>query len=60
VQASVDAITPDTVVKYLFTSGSTGVPKPAPITQGMLCATMVMHAHTVRRPPDMPEAVLLE
>lgn len=60
VQASVDAITPDTVAKYLFTSGSTGVPKAVPITQGMLCATMAMHAHTVRRTPDMPEAVLLE
>lgn len=60
VAASVAAITPDTVAKYLFTSGSTGVPKAVPLTQHMLCATMAMHAHTVRRTPDMPEAVLLE
>lgn len=60
VAASVEAITPDTVAKYLFTSGSTGVPKAVPLTQHMLCATMAMHAHTVRRTPGMPEAVLLE
>jgi feruloyl-CoA synthase len=29
---------PDTVGKYLFTSGSTGMPKPAPQTQGAMCA----------------------
>lgn len=28
----------DTVAKYLFTSGSTGMPKPVPQTQGMMCA----------------------
>jgi feruloyl-CoA synthase len=31
-----------------------------PITQQMLCTTMAMHAHTVQRTDDMPEAVLLE
>jgi len=60
VAASVAAIRPETVAKYLFTSGSTGVPKAVPITQQMLCTTMAMHAHTVRRTDDMPEAVLLE
>ncbi|KCZ90088.1 AMP-binding protein [Hyphomonas johnsonii] len=28
----------DTVGKYLFTSGSTGLPKPVPTTQGAMCA----------------------
>ena len=56
VDASVAAIRPETVGKYLFTSGSTGVPKAVPITQHMLCSTMAMHAQTVRRTPDMPEA----
>ena len=59
-QASIDAIEADTVAKYLFTSGSTGVPKAVPITQRMLCATMAMHAHTVGRDPQTPESVLLE
>lgn len=60
VAASVAAIRPEVVAKYLFTSGSTGVPKAVPITQHMLCATMAMHAHTVRRSADQPESVLLE
>lgn len=60
VSASVDAISGDDVAKYLFTSGSTGVPKAVPVTQRMLCATMAMHAHTVRRTPETPAAVLLE
>lgn len=59
-QASLDAIEPATVAKILFTSGSTGGPKAVPITQGMLCATMAMHAHTVARDPAAPESVLLE
>ena len=57
---SVAAITHDTVAKYLFTSGSTGVPKAVPITQRMLCATMRMHAQTIGRAPESPASVLLE
>jgi feruloyl-CoA synthase len=37
VHASMDAITDADVTKYLFTSGSTGMPKAVPQTQGMLC-----------------------
>ncbi|MEM1149568.1 MAG: AMP-binding protein [Pseudomonadota bacterium] len=28
----------DTIAKYLFTSGSTGMPKPVPTTQGAMCS----------------------
>lgn len=59
-QRSIDAIGADTVAKYLFTSGSTGVPKAVPITQHMLCVTTAMHAHTVGRDPQTPASVLLE
>lgn len=59
-QASVDAIEPGTVGKYLFTSGSTGVPKAVPVTQAMLCATTAMHAMTVGYDAEAPESVLLE
>lgn len=31
-------LTDDSVAKYLFTSGSTGMPKPVPQTQGSMCA----------------------
>lgn len=31
-------LTDDSVAKYLFTSGSTGMPKPVPTTQGAMCA----------------------
>ena len=58
--ASLDAISPDTVAKILFTSGSTGVPKAVPVTQRMLCATMAMHAANVARSDDAPDSVLLE
>ena len=59
-EASLQAIDHDTIAKYLFTSGSTGVPKAVAITQGMLCQTMAMHAHTVGFDEMAPESVLLE
>lgn len=40
VRASMDAITHDTVGKYLFTSGSTGMPKGVLQTHGMMCAVV--------------------
>ena len=59
-QDSIAEINHATVAKYLFTSGSTGVPKAVPITQGMLCATMAMHACNVQREMDAPDSQLLE
>lgn len=38
VQRLSDALGPDSVAKYLFTSGSTGLPKATPQTQGALTA----------------------
>ncbi len=35
-------ITPDTIAKFLFTSGSTGMPKGVINTQRMLCSNMAM------------------
>ncbi len=38
VAEAMDRLTDASVAKYLFTSGSTGMPKPVPTTQGALCA----------------------
>ncbi len=38
VRAARDSLSDDSVGKYLFTSGSTGMPKPVPTTQGAMCA----------------------
>ncbi len=38
VSAAMATLTDDSVAKYLFTSGSTGMPKPVPQTQGSMCA----------------------
>ncbi len=38
VAAAMDALTDASVGKYLFTSGSTGMPKPVPTTQGAMCS----------------------
>ncbi|MGY2399994.1 feruloyl-CoA synthase [Pseudomonas sp. SDO5271_S396] len=37
---------PDTIAKFLFTSGSTKLPKAVPTTQGMLCANQQMLLQT--------------
>src|SRR6202049_1271824 len=42
VEASIAKITPDTVGKLLFTSGSTGMPKAVINTQAMMCANAAM------------------
>jgi feruloyl-CoA synthase len=41
-EAAYQAIGPDTIVKFLLTSGSTGNPKAVINTQAMLCANQVM------------------
>ena len=50
----------DSVAKYLFTSGSTGMPKPVPTTQGAMCS-MIAGQEGLRddsRDPDYdPDAV---
>lgn len=38
VRAARDALSDASIGKYLFTSGSTGMPKPVPQTQGAMCA----------------------
>jgi len=60
VTASIDAIDHDTVAKYQFTSGSTGVPKAAIVTQGMLCTAMAMTSQMIQWRGDAPETVLLD
>lgn len=44
VDVAFDAIGPDTVAKFLFTSGTTGSPKAVIQTQRMLCSNMEMVA----------------
>lgn len=41
-RAAARAVTPDTVAKFLFTSGTTGSPKAVITTHRMLCANMAM------------------
>ena len=58
VPASVNAITPDTVGKLLFTSGSTGMPKAVINTQRMMCANVAQGNQARNAPGPGPTVVL--
>src|SRR5690606_13695417 len=60
VAESVAAITPDTVGKLLFTSGSTGMPKGVLNTQRMMCANVQMMLQARKRGGTEPRAVVLD
>jgi feruloyl-CoA synthase len=60
VEASIAKITPDTVGKLLFTSGSTGMPKAVINTQRMMCANAAMMMQVRPRDPHGPQATYLD
>lgn len=55
VSASLDKINHGTVAKYLFTSGSTGMPKGVIQTHGMMCATIAASEGLRVEDPDPNE-----
>ena len=60
VEESIARITPDTVGKLLFTSGSTGMPKAVINTQEMMCANAAMMMQVRPRDPDRPAPIVLD
>ncbi|MES2752849.1 MAG: AMP-binding protein [Pseudomonadota bacterium] len=60
VDASIAQITPDTVGKLLFTSGSTGMPKAVINTQRMMCANARMMMQVRPRTSDGTDTVYLD
>src|SRR5260370_24703204 len=52
--AAHDAIGPETIAKFLLTSGSTGNPKAVINTQRMICANQVMLRETLALLKDEP------
>ena len=60
VEQSIAKITPDTVGKLLFTSGSTGMPKAVMNTQRMMCANAAMMMQVRPRDPNGPLATNLD
>ncbi|WP_458759675.1 feruloyl-CoA synthase [Afipia sp. TerB] len=52
------AIGPDTVAKFLLTSGSTGMPKAVINTQRMICANQVMLRETLAFLKDEPPVIV--
>lgn len=60
VARSIAGIGPKTVGKFLFTSGSTGMPKAVINTQEMMCANVVMSRQVRPRRPEDPIPVMLD
>src|SRR3982751_5977391 len=60
VEESIAKITPDTVGKLLFTSGSTGMPKGVFKTQEMMCANAAMMMQVRPRDANAPIATVLD
>lgn len=60
VEDSIARITPDTVGKLLFTSGSTGMPKAVINTQQMMCANAAMMMQCRPRELNAPLATYLD
>lgn len=60
VTAARDSLTDASIGKYLFTSGSTGMPKPVPTTQGAMCSLIAGQEglrHNERDPEYNPDLV---
>jgi feruloyl-CoA synthase len=60
VARSIAAIEPATIGKFLFTSGSTGMPKAVINTQEMMCANIAMGQMARARQPSDPSPVQLD
>ncbi len=58
IEAAHAAIGPDTIAKFLFTSGSTGVPKCVINTQRMWCANQVMLRQSLAYFADDPPVIV--
>jgi len=56
--AAHDAIGPDTIAKFLLTSGSTGNPKAVINTQRMICANQMMLRETLAFLKDEPPVIV--
>src|SRR6202011_2981917 len=60
VEDSIASITPDTIGKLLFTSGSTGMPKAVINTQAMMCANAAMMMQARPRRPNAQQPTFLD
>ncbi len=58
VEAAHDRIGPDSIAKFLFTSGSTGMPKAVINTQRMWCSNQIMVRSALQYLQDEPPVVL--
>ncbi|MFC3229842.1 AMP-binding protein [Marinibaculum pumilum] len=58
IDAALAALGPDTVAKYLLTSGSTGMPKAVINTHRMMCANQAMAQTAIPPDPAQPPVIL--